>query len=95
MPVSQVVAVIVAASGTYKVVVDKWAAASASSYNPDWTGSRASVQMYDGPNFAFGGFKAPPSDCGTKRYWYVGELAKGSDTPYAFTPHNACTNVKP
>jgi hypothetical protein len=47
-PVEGVVIGIQAANGTYKVVADKWPDPAGSDFNPSWSGSQASVQMYNG-----------------------------------------------
>jgi hypothetical protein len=83
-----------ATNGTYRVFVDKWVGAATSGYNPSWSGSQASVQLYNGASSIGGGLKAPPSTCGTSRYWYVGDLAKYG-TSYTWTTRNFCTNTAP
>ena len=82
-----------AANGTYRVFVDKWVGTVSSGYNPSWGGSEASAQLYNG-TVSIGGLKAPPSTCGTSRYWYVGDLAKNGSS-YTWTNRNFCTNSAP
>ena len=88
-----------AADGTYKVIVLNGFAGSTPAYNPLWTGSQASVQIYNGaaPLAASlgGGLKRVPSTCGTNAFWYVGDLTK-SGTSYTWTNNeNLCTNTPP
>jgi thermitase len=88
-----------AANGTYMVIVHNgFATPTGSAFNPLWTGSQASVQMYNGaaPLAASlgGGLKRVPSTCGTNAFWYVGDLTK-SGTSYTWTNKNLCTNTPP
>jgi len=82
-----------AASGTYRVVVDKFPL-GATLFNPNWTNSRASVQLYNGATTLGSFFAAPPASCTTQQYWHVGNLTK-TGTSYVFSSVNACTNTKP
>jgi subtilisin family serine protease len=93
-PVEGVVIGIQAANGTYKVVADKWPDPAGSDFNPSWSGSQASVQMYNGDTSIGGGLKTAPSTCGNRRFWYIGDLAK-SGSSYTFTNKNVCTNTEP
>jgi hypothetical protein len=83
-----------AADGTYKVVADKWPDPAGTAFNPSWSGSQASVQMYNGAASIGGGLKTAPSACDNRQYWYVGDLTK-SGTSYTFTNTNVCTNSAP
>ena len=83
-----------ATNGTYRVFVDKWVGATSSVFNPSWSGSQASVQLYNGATSIGGGLKAPPSTCGTSRYWYVGDLVK-SGTSYTWMNLNVCRSTTP
>jgi thermitase len=83
-----------AANGTYKVIANKWPDPAGEEWNPSWSGSQASVQLYNGPASIGGGLKAVPSTCGTNQFWYVGNLTK-SGTSYTWTNKNICTNTAP
>jgi Subtilase family/Fervidolysin N-terminal prodomain len=95
-PVETVIIGSQAANGTYKVIANKPPDPSLAGgeWNPSWKGSQASVQMYNGAASLGGGLKAVPSDCGTKQFWYVGNLTK-SGTSYTWTNKNLCTNTAP
>jgi len=80
-----------AANGVYHVFVDKWTTTSG---NQSYTGSQASVQMYNGASPVGTIYGAPPSTCGTNRFWYVGRLTKNG-TSYTWTNVNTCSNTNP
>jgi hypothetical protein len=66
----------------------------ASAFNDSWTGSLASVQLYNGAA-SIGTFYAnPPGTCGTKERWYVGNLTKNGNN-YAWANVNTCSNTRP
>jgi hypothetical protein len=94
-PVETAVIGVGAVNGVYRVVIDRPYDPAGQAYNPSWTGSQASVQLYNGVT-PFGVFyRAPPANCTTAtKYWYVGNLTK-TGTSYTWTNVNACTNVKP
>jgi hypothetical protein len=93
-PVETVVLGSDAANGTYKVIANnKSPDTGGTQWNPSWTGSQASVQMYKGAASIGGGLKAVPT-CGTDQFWYVGDLTK-TGTSYAWTDKNRCTNTEP
>jgi hypothetical protein len=83
-----------ASNGVYKVVVDKWPPITGATWNPSWTGSLASAQVYNGAATLGGGLKAPPPTCGTTEYWYVGDLTK-SGASYTWTDKNVCQATLP
>ncbi|NTU41985.1 MAG: S8 family serine peptidase [Nitrospirales bacterium] len=84
----------IAENGVHKVFVDKWVAPGQEGGNPSWTGSEASVQLFNG-SLPFGRFYAsPPADCGAQEYWYVGKLTKRGTT-YTWTNVNTCSNKRP
>lgn len=80
-----------ASNGVYKVFVDKWSGTTA--FNPSWTGSQMSAQVYNGAT-SIGTLYSPPLSCGTSRYWHIGNLTK-SGTSYTWTNVNTCTNTIP
>jgi subtilisin family serine protease len=80
-----------AANGVYKLFVDKYTWASY--FNPSWTNSLASVQMFTGASSVVF-YTGPPSTCGTYEYWYVGDLTKNGNT-YTFASKNTCTDTMP
>ena len=82
-----------AANGVYRVVVDKFPL-GATLFNPNWTTSQASVQLYNGATVLGSFFAAPPASCTTQRFWHVGNLTK-TGTSYALSSVNTCTNTKP
>jgi hypothetical protein len=92
VPVETIVIDSSAADGIYKVIVDKWFYED-SSWNPSWVGSLASVQKYNGAN-SNGTYTPEYSTCGTKKYWYVGNLTK-TGTSYKWTSVNTCSNSIP
>ena len=94
-PVETIVISSAAANGVYRVVIDRWYSPTEAIFNPSWTGSQASVQIYNGAT-PFGAFYgAPPASCTTAtRYWHVASLTK-SDTAYTWANVNTCTNVLP
>jgi subtilisin family serine protease len=82
-----------AVNGVYRVVVDKFPF-DATLFDPSWTGSGASVQLYNGAT-SIGTFYAnPPATCGTLRFWHVGNLTK-SGTAYTWANVNTCTDILP
>jgi hypothetical protein len=95
-PVETVIIGSQAANGTYKVIANNPPDPSRAGgeWNPSWTGSQASVQMYNGTASLGGGLKEVPSTCDTKQFWYVGKLTK-SGTSYTWTNKNICTNTAP
>ena len=94
-PVETVVIGAAASNGVYRVVIDRWYSPTGFSYNPSWTGSQASVQLYNGATPIGLFYGAPPASCTpATEYWYVGNLTK-TGTSYTWTNVNACTNVKP
>ncbi len=78
-----------AVNGTYKIYVLK------KDYyrNPFWTGSQASVQIYNGAA-AISPSYSPPTSCGNFYYWHIGNLVKNNNA-YTFTPVNLCSNSQP
>lgn len=95
-PVETAVIGAAASNGVYRVVIDRWYSPAGALFNPSWTGSQASVQLYNGATPIVGTFYvAPPASCTiATKYWHVGNLTK-TGTSYAWTNVNACTNVKP
>jgi hypothetical protein len=84
-----------AANGVYRVVIDRWYSPTGAIFNPSWTGSQASVQIYNGATPIGLFYAAPPASCTTAtEYWHVGNLTKNG-TSYTWTNVNTCTNVKP
>jgi hypothetical protein len=81
-----------AEDGVYKVFVER--PNFDGHWNPSWTGSQASVQSYSGATSVSGHIPAPPSGCGTNRYWHVGNLSK-SGTVYTWSKVDLCTNTRP
>jgi len=67
-----------AGNGIYRVVIDHFFQSPPGSfYNPAWTGSQASVQIYNGATPIGLFYAAPPVSCTpTTEYWYVGNLTK-------------------
>lgn len=82
-----------AANGVYKVFADNYMTGE-TYFNDSWTGSLASVQMYNGAAPLGMFYPAPPTTCGTNQYWYVGDLTKTGAT-YTWTPKNTCSNTAP
>lgn len=93
-PVETVVIGAAAANGVYRVVIDRWYSPTGNIFNPSWTGSQASVQIYNGATPIGVFYAAPPATCATNEYWHVGNLTK-SGTAYTWANVNTCTNVKP
>lgn len=83
-----------AANGTYIVFVDKWLTNSSGYFNKSYTGSQASVQMYNGAAAIGTFYAAPPAGCGTSRFWYVGRLVKNGSN-YTWQNQNTCSNTVP
>jgi hypothetical protein len=96
-PVETAVIGAAASNGVYRVVIDRWYDATplGQQYNPSWTGSQASVQLYNGATPIGLFYGVPPANCTiATEYWYVGNLTK-TGTSYTWTNVNTCTNVKP
>ena len=92
-PVETIVVGASAVNGTYKVFVDKYPATTSTTFNPSWAGSLASVQVYTAATL-FRDYQAPPSTCGTLRYWHIGNLAKNGNF-YTWSNVNTCTGTLP
>jgi len=82
-----------AANGVYKVFAGKWSL-DTMSFDPSWTGSGASAQLYNGATSIGPFYASPPAKCGTLRYWHVADLTK-SGTSYTVTNRNTCSNTLP
>jgi hypothetical protein len=93
LPMETIVIGASAPNGTYKVFVDKAPYTAPAQWNPTWVGSLASFQAYNGATTGLTPHYANKS-CGTKRYWYVGDLKK-TGTAYSWTYKNLCTDIKP
>jgi subtilisin family serine protease len=84
-----------AANGVYKVFAEKFPYAN--NFNPSWTGSLASAQVYNGTTLIanYQPFGAPaPAACGATRFWYIGDLTKNGNV-YAWTNRNLCQAAAP
>ncbi len=94
-PVETLVISSAAANGVYRVVIDRWYSPTETIFNPSWTGSQASVQIYNGATPIGTFYGVPPASCTTAtRYWHVASLTK-SGTAYTWANVNTCTNVRP
>ncbi|MEI6333263.1 MAG: S8 family serine peptidase [Methylococcaceae bacterium] len=81
-----------AANGVYKVFADK--PNYTFGWKHSWTGSGASVQLFNGPA-SIGSFYAnPPAVCGTNEFWHVANLTK-TGTAYTVSNVNTCSNIYP
>jgi len=92
-PLETIVIGSAAANGLYRVIIDKFPF-DGTVFNPSWTGSQASVQLYNGATAIGPFFSAPPASCTTQRFWHLGNLTK-SGTSYTFSTVNTCTDTKP
>ena len=92
-PLETIVIGSAAANGLYRVVIDKFPF-DGTVFNPSWTGSQASVQLYNGATVIGPFFSVPPASCTTQRFWHLGNLTK-SGTSYTFSTVNTCTDTKP
>ena len=92
-PLETVVIAAAAPNGIYRVFVDNWLVGS--TWGSDtYEGSKASVQMYNGPGPIGTYYGAPPATCLTNEYWNVGYLTK-TGTAYTWTSVNTCSNTAP
>ena len=92
-PIETVVIAAAAPNGIYRVFVDNYYTGS-TYFSDSYTGSLASVQMYNGGASLGPFYGAPPATCGTNEYWNVGYLTK-SGTAYTWTNVNTCGNTAP
>ncbi len=92
-PLETVVVSSQAANGVYKIFVDNYFTGSPY-FNDSWTGSLASVQLYNGATSIGAFYPEPPVACAFNRFWYVGNLTKNGAT-YTWTSVNACQNAAP
>jgi hypothetical protein len=77
-------------NGTYKVFVDRY---PWDNWNPTYSGSAASVQVYKGAG-ALSPYCSTP--CTDQRYWYVGDIVKSATAPfYTWTSKNLCQDAIP
>jgi subtilisin family serine protease len=85
-----------AANGTYQVVVLNGGDGTTNwGFNPQWTNSGASVQVYNGAAPLTGAsHQAVPAACGSSFFWHVGSMVK-TGTSYVWTAVNTCTNTLP
>jgi len=96
-PLEGIVISNLAANGVYRVFVDNWPPSETAgdpSFNNSWTGSQASVQMYNGAALFGIFYPAPIANCGLNRYWHVGNLTKNG-TAYIWANVNTCSNIIP
>ena len=93
-PTESVVIGTQAANGVYHVFVDKWLTGEPGYSNKSYTGSGASVQMYNGAAALGTFYNAPPATCGVNQFWYVGRLTKNG-TAYTWANVNTCSNTPP
>jgi hypothetical protein len=82
-----------AANGVYRVFVNNFWSGAFDMFNPSWTGSLASVQIYRGAS-SFQNYAIHPTNCGVYAFWHVGNLTKSGST-YTWTNVNTCSNVQP
>lgn len=82
-----------AANGVYRVFVNNGWAGNNPSFNPSWTGSLASAQIYRGATL-FQNYAIHPATCGANAFWHVGNLTKNGAN-YTWTNVNTCSNVVP
>lgn len=80
-----------AQDGTYHVFVKN--IGNGSTWNSNWDGSRASIQIFAGDTQK-AVYHNPPLTCGNYRFWYVGKITK-SGTTYTWTDINKCTDTMP
>jgi hypothetical protein len=91
-PVETAVIRSTAADGVYRVVVNRFN--SATTFNPSWIASRASLRVYNGaaPIGLF--YTVPPAACTNQLFWHVGNLTKAG-AGYVWANVNLCTNILP
>jgi hypothetical protein len=92
-PTESVVIGSFAANGVYRVFVDNLFTGAAT-FNDSWTGSLASVQLYNGAVSIGTFYPTPPAACGTNEFWYVGNLTKNGNN-YAWANVNTCSKTRP
>jgi hypothetical protein len=92
-PVETIVIGPPAADGIYKVFVGNWKSFSGTTFNPSWSGSLASVQVYRAATL-FQHYPVNPVTCGTFQYWHVGNLTKSGNV-YNWTNVDLCTDDAP
>lgn len=95
VPMETIVIGSAAANGVYRVFVDNpWGGGVPSTvFNPSWTGSLASVQIYLGAALSQH-YAIHPATCAANEYWHVGNLTK-SGTAYTWANVNTCSNTIP
>jgi hypothetical protein len=92
-PLETTVIAAAAPNGIYRVFVSNpWVGSTY--WSDTYTGSGASVQMYNGAAPVGPLYAAPPATCGTNLYWNLGYLTK-SGTAYTWTNVNTCSNTAP